>query len=190
MLTGGQTAERLYTYWSEKNTLPWSKVHFLFGDERCVSPEHSESNYALVMKTLFSSGLPAGCQVTRMHAESSDKETAAKEYGDRIPGMLDVLLLGLGQDGHIASLFPHNTALENNETDVLPVEGPTSPHERLTITPGVISRADSVFLLATGEKKGRILGKALKSPEDFIALPVCLTMQGTWLLDDAAQQQL
>jgi len=186
MLTGGNTAERLYNYWAKSSTLPMEHMHFLFGDERCVPPDHADSNYALVRSALFTNGEPSGCKITRMEAENPDRDAAARKYEQIIPKEVDILLLGMGVDGHIASLFPYSAALRSTDRTVLSVMGANCFHERLTITPTVIVNAKAVFLLAMGEEKGRVLVEAVKSPEDYMSLPVRLTLGGTWLLDDIA----
>jgi 6-phosphogluconolactonase len=186
MLTGGTTAQPLYAHWAQISSLPLKSIRFLFGDERCVPPDHADSNYALVMNVLLAKGVSSGYSIARMEADNLDREAAAKSYEGMIPEVIDVLLLGMGTDGHIASLFPHDPALRSKQRKVVPVVGPKPPHERLTITPRVIAQARSVFVLATGAEKGRVLAEALKSREDFISLPVRLTLGGTWILDDEA----
>jgi 6-phosphogluconolactonase len=187
MLTGGNTAEYLYRQWAKSSPFPLERICFLFSDERCVPPDHADSNYAMVMRTLLVYGTPPGCSVTRMQAENPNRETAAKAYEKLIPETLDILLLSVGMDGHIASLFPHDPViLRSRERKVVPIKGPKPPNERLTITPKVIARAKSVFVLAKGEGKGKVLVEALKSNEDILSFPVCLTMGGTWLLDAEA----
>ena len=190
MLTGGQTVERLYQYWAESSALPLSQLKFWFGDERCVSPDHADSNYALFVNTLFMSGVPSNCKVMRMEAERSDRKCAAKEYAQQLPEALDILLLGMGPDGHIASLFPHSPLLQSSSESVVPVTGPKPPFDRLTITPQVIERARSVFLLATGKEKGTVLAEALQASDDYQTLPVRLTINGTWLLDSDATEAI
>jgi 6-phosphogluconolactonase len=189
MLTGGNTAERLYHEWAKSSTLPLEHICFLFGDERCVPPGHADSNYALVMKTLLANEVPSGCSIARIVAENPDREAAARAYEKLIPKVVDIILLGMGADGHIASLFPHSPALCSTCESVVPVTGPKSPHERLTVTPRVIARARSVFLLVTGKEKGRILAEALKPSANVLSIPVCLVLGGTWLLDDEAASQ-
>jgi 6-phosphogluconolactonase len=126
-----------------------------------------------------------------MEADDPDREAAARRYGDALPNKVDVMLLGVGEDGHIASLFPGSEALQEVSRRVLHVVGPKLPHERLTITPPVIVNAKSVFLLATGKEKALILALALSSMENIASLPVRLSCSGTWLLDaDAAEQVL
>jgi 6-phosphogluconolactonase len=184
MLTGGRSAERLYAGWAGLLSFQqMTGVQFYFGDERCVPPSHAESNYGMAIRTLFYRGVPAGCSVFRIEAEYPDRESAAKAYEKLLPEMIDVLLLGMGTDGHIASLFPHSPALRETQRTVVPIRGPKPPSERLTITPKVIASARSIFLLATGEEKGRVLAKSLNTPEDSMALPVCLTLNGICLLD-------
>lgn len=190
MLTGGRTAERLYKCWADTDILPLKGLRFLFGDERCVPPDDVDSNYALVMNTLFEKGVPSGCSIARMEAENPDQEASAKAYEILIPEEIDILLLGMGADGHIASLFPNSSALLAEERLVLPIRGPKLPFERLTITPKVIARSKLVFLLVTGKEKGIVLAEALRPESDFISLPVRLTLAGTWLLDTEAGCQI
>lgn len=190
MLTGGNTAERLYNYWAKTSALPMESMRFLFGDERCVPPDHADSNYALVMRTLLAKGEPPGCEIIRIAAENADRDAAARKYEELLPQEIDVLLLGMGVDGHIASLFPYSEALRSTDRAVLPVAGANLHHERLTITPRVISNARAIFLLAMGEEKGLVLAEAIRSPADFMSLPVRLALGGIWLLDDAAASQL
>jgi len=139
---------------------------------------------------LVAKGVPTGCSIARMEAENPDRKAAAKAYEKLLPEAIDVLLLGMGTDGHVASLFPHSSVLKSTHRSVVPVTGPKPPHERLTVTPKIVTRARSVFLLATGTEKGRVLALALESPEDFRPLPVRLTLGGTWLIDGAAERQM
>jgi 6-phosphogluconolactonase len=105
-------------------------VRFYFGDERCVSPDHPESNYGMAMRTLFKQGVPKGCSVFRMEADGSDREAAALQYSEMLPDKIDLLLLGVGEDGHIASLFPGSEALQEVARCVMPIIGPKAPNER------------------------------------------------------------
>jgi len=190
MLTGGRTAQRLYEFWAQASDVSFDRMYFYFGDERCVSPDHADSNFGLVMKTLFSGGVPSGCTIERMEGENSDREAAARTYERLLPPTMDVLLLGMGEDAHIASLFPGSEALRQTDRSVVPTVGPKPPYERLTITRKVITDSTSVFLLVTGEKKGEALQKVLESPENFMSMPACLTLGGTWLLDHEAGSRL
>jgi len=184
MLTGGRSAAQLYEAWAGLPEFGQLRdVHFYFGDERCVPPDHPESNYGLAMRTLFKHGVPPTCKVTRMAAEQADREAAAAVYETQLPGNLDVLLLSVGEDGHIASLFPHSPALLETRRRVVPVSTPKPPLERLTVTPLVIAQADQVFVMAVGPAKAAVYRQAQTEPQDIAALPARLVLNAIWLLD-------
>jgi 6-phosphogluconolactonase len=184
MLTGGRNAVLLYQAWSELLLFQQLKdVSFYFGDERCVPPDDANSNYGMAMRSLFQRGVPADCSVFRMEADDPDLEAAALRYGDALPAKLDVILLGVGEDGHIASLFPGSAALHEKHRRVMSIIGPKPPHQRLTITPSVIAQAKYVFVLAAGAAKAAVLSDALQAPNDFDIMPARLVLNATWLLD-------
>ncbi len=184
LLTGGSLAKRIYSSWARRlDKYSLKNVNFYFGDERCVPPDHPESNYGMAAATLFKAGIPQGCAVHRMEAESNDLEAAADRYAALLPELVDILLLGVGEDGHIASLFPYSAALHENKRRVLPINGPKYPFRRLTITPPVILQARSAIILAAGSGKAAVLTEALRVPDNVEALPACLVTSRTWLLD-------
>ena len=104
-LTGGNTAKQLYQHWVVSQPWHHRKIKYYFGDERCVPPEHPDSNSGMVRQALFPEGIMKDCMVTRMEGELSNQEMAAKNYERMLPKALDVLLLSVRLDGHIASLF-------------------------------------------------------------------------------------
>ena len=118
-----------------------------------------------------------------MEAESDDLEAAAGRYATVLPELIDISLISVGDDGHIASLFPFSAALNETKRRVLPIFGPKQPNQRLTITPPVILQSHSTVVFATGTTKAAVLVEALRSPNNIDALPVLLTIGGTWLLD-------
>lgn len=184
LLTGGRSAERLYKAWSALPKFTQLRnVHFYFGDERCVPPGHAESVYGLAMRSLFQQGIPKDCTITRMHAEQLDREAAAEAYGKQLPSRLDVMLLSVGEDGHVASLFPHNSALLETRRRVVPVHAPKPPPERLTVTPLIITQAAQVFVMAIGSAKASVFRRAQSEPNDILALPARLVLNATWFLD-------
>jgi 6-phosphogluconolactonase len=186
MLTGGRSAERLYTSWADLPAFGRNaRVQFYFGDERCVPPDNKESNFGLAMRTLFKRGVPPGCSVIRMKVETSNCDVAALNYDSQLPKQIDILLLGVGEDGHIASLFPGSAALKITDHQVVAIKSPKPPHGRLTITPPVISRAKSVFVLASGSSKGQVLDKALQAEGDAHKVPASLVLNAIWLLESA-----
>jgi 6-phosphogluconolactonase len=125
-----------------------------------------------------------------MEAERSDRDAAAREYECLLPPRLDVLLLGMGSDGHTASLFPGSDALDELHRLVIPVVGPKPPRERLTITPPVIEAARKVAVIATGDDKAAMVARAIEGAFTPRAVPVQLARRGVWFLDRAAAAQL
>lgn len=184
MLTGGRSAEKIFLEWG---SLPafyqLTGVRFYFGDERCVSPCSSGSNYGMAFRTLFKSGVPPGCSIFPIKADDTDFEAAALRYAAGLPSEIDILLFGVGEDGHIASLFPGSAALQESRRKVVPVIGPKPYPARITITPIVIKQARSLFVFADGPCKAAVLAKALECPEDVATLPARLVLHATWFLD-------
>lgn len=182
MLTGGRSARALYAAWARSpDLLAIGNVDYFLGDERWVAATDDESNARMVMRDLFGGDVPPGCRFFPMATEG-DKESRARDYEKMLPERVDVLLLSVGEDGHVASLFPGGAALNEESRRVMPVTGPKAPHERLTITPPVIRAARSVFLLAQGKTKAELLGRVLAGGA-AASLPVALAMDATWLLD-------
>ncbi len=184
MLTGGRSAERLYQAWALLPDFARLKnTRFFFGDERCLPSDHVESNYGLAMRTLFKYGIPSTCEVRRMTVENIDQNAAAKAYEAQLPEELDVLLLSMGEDGHIASLFPNSSTLFETDRRVVCVRAPRPPFERLTITPPVIAKARQTYVLALGKVKASVYKQARMSPQDIALLPARLVFRATWFLD-------
>jgi 6-phosphogluconolactonase len=185
-LTGGRSAAALYSEWAKLpgfRTL--NNVFFYFGDERCVAPDHPESNFGLAMRTLFADGVPDGCSAIRMEAESEDREAASICYAKKLPSEVDVLLLGVGADGHIASIFPGDPAARERGRRVLAVVGEQPPAiPRLTITSSVVAEAKYIFVLAPGKSKSAVLRKAVCAPDHVDAFPARLTLRGEWFIDE------
>jgi 6-phosphogluconolactonase len=185
-LAGGRTPEPIYTELASASSLDWTRVDVFFGDERAVPPDHPDSNYLMVYRVLLSRVPVPAHQVHRMEAERSDRETAAREYERSLPPRLDILVLGMGPDGHTASLFPGSAALDERRRLVVPVIGAKPPPQRLTITPPVIEAARRVAVIATGEDKAVMVARALDGPLGPKEVPVQLARRGTWFLDRAA----
>lgn len=184
LLTGGRSAERLYKTWAERpEFMLFRNVNFYFGDERCVPPDHPDSIYGLTMRTLFQRGIPQGCTVSRMLAEKPDSVAAAKAYEQLLPSRPDLMLLSVGEDGHIASLFPNTTVLHETYKRVVSVCAPKLPHERLTVTPSVIAQTKNKFVMALGQEKADIFKQAQANPKDFASIPARLVLNATWFID-------
>jgi 6-phosphogluconolactonase len=191
-LTGGRSPRAIHAALiAQAGNLPWAKVQLTFGDERCVPPDHEDSNYRVAKETLIEpSGIPAG-NVFRMRGEI-DPETAAREYEDMLhafAGRLgeprythDLLLLGLGEDGHTASLFPGSPALDETTREVLPVIGPKPPPQRLSMTFPLINASHHVLFLVPQADKRAIAEAAVAGDQQYPASRVHGQECTTWLL--------
>jgi 6-phosphogluconolactonase len=165
-------------------------VEVYFGDERAVPPTDPASNYRMAREALLDRvGLPPE-RVHRMEADDLDLEAAAARYAALLPDPLDVLVLGMGQDGHTASLFPVSPALRESARKVVPARAPVPPIERLTITPPVIAAARRVAVIVAGAVKAPVVARVLRGPWRPEELPAQLARHGTWLLDRAAASAL
>jgi len=173
-LSGGRTPRGMYarlTLDPYRNLVPWPALHLFFGDERQVPPDHPDSNYRMVRESLLARApVPPG-NVHRIPAENPDAGAAARDYETVLSSFFrlkegqmprfDLVLLGLGADGHVASLFPGNEALrETSRLVAAPWIEPLKAH-RITLTPPVIRNAAAVLVLASGEEKAPALRRAL-----------------------------
>jgi 6-phosphogluconolactonase len=192
-LSGGSTPRPAYEALAAgplEEPVPWNRVHVFFGDERAVPPDHPESNYRMASEALLRRvSVPAG-NVHRMEAEAADAEAAAQRYAALLPGALDVLVLGVGADGHTASLFPGSPALRERSRRVVPARAPRPPERRLTITPPVIAAARRILVLAAGADKAEPVARALLAAGTPDEVPARLARDGVWFLDQAAARLL
>ncbi len=181
MLAGGGTPLPVYERLADQNDLPWQRIVLYFGDERCVPPNTSENNAFTAISRLFPGGVPQGVSVHRMCAEE-EPDKAAQAYESLLPAHIDILLLGMGDDGHTASIFPGSAALDEEQRRVMPVIGNKTPLQRLTITPPVIRQARHVLVMTQGEDKADAVRWALIDG----SVPAALAAGGDWLLDREA----
>ena len=188
-LSGGSTPRRAYELLAAESGLAWDRVDVYFGDERAVRSDDPQSNYRMVREALLDR-LAGAPRVHRMEAEAADLDAAARRYEEQLPERMDVLVLGMGADGHTASLFPGSPALHEARRRVVPVEAPASPPRRLTITPPVIAAARQVIVVVSGADKAASVARALEGEVDVDAVPAALAREGLWLLDRAAAGRL
>ena len=194
-LAGGSTPRPVYEALAEPpsvtmTAIPWDRVQIFFGDERAVPPGDPRSNFRMVSEALIRRlGLSPG-GVHRMEAEADDLQLAADRYAALLPAALDILVLGIGADGHTASLFPRSDAVHERARRVVPVRAPQAPEPRLTITSTVIRAARRVVVLAAGEDKAEAVARAIKSGAPAEQVPARLARDGVWLLDRAAASRL
>jgi 6-phosphogluconolactonase len=201
-LSGGSTPKALYQVLAGepwRRAVDWTAVELYFGDERCVPPDSELSNYRMALETLISKvPIPPG-NVHRMRGEI-DPEQAAKEYGQMLKEKFhdegpDVLLLGMGDDGHTASLFPGTKALEETHhrcvANYVPHDYiPAGTNWRITLTYPFINRSREVYILVTGAGKAKRVDEVLMGEQDINRLPIQGVQptagQVTWFLDVGA----
>ena len=179
VLAGGSTPRRCHELLSEME-IAWGRVTILFGDERCVPPDHADSNYRMARESLLDRVSPA--TVYRMPAELGPDE-GADLYAD-VVGMvapLDVVMLGVGEDGHTASLFPGHPGLQATGLAVGIRNSPKPPPERVTLTLTVLQAARRVIIVATGEGKADAVARAKRRE-----VPSGMIGGARWFIDRAA----
>lgn len=204
-LSGGTTPKVLYGLLATepyRDQIDWSQVEIFWSDERCVPPDSSDSNYQLAQEVLLSKIPISTNQIHRMPADKPDRDAASLEYTqemqrifgtDGIPSF-DLLQLGMGPEGHTASLFPHQPSLQEQQRLVMPVNVPKPPPPRLTFTPPLLNAAKHVLFLVTGADKADAVQAVLESayqPEEYPA-QIVRPPHGevTWMLDTAAAGKL
>lgn len=170
---------------------PWQKVQLTFGDERCVPPDHEDSNFRVARESLLDPLRLNNGNVFRIRGEI-DPATAAHEYEDKLQAVAarfgeerythDLLLLGLGEDGHIASLFPGSPALDEETRNVLPVNGPKPPPQRISMTIPLINHSRHVLFLVAEAAKRSVAEAAIAGDASYPAARVRGREQTTWLL--------
>lgn len=196
-LAGGATPRGLYTLLASPELcrrLDWTRVRLYFGDERCVAPDHPDSNYRMVRESLLDA-LPAAPQVHRITGELAPEQAAADyaaQLAAHLPdGVFDLALLGLGPDGHIASLFPGSGALDEPQAPVAALYVPHLDAWRISLTLPLLNRARHLLLLVSGAAKAAVVRQALR--DATAGLPVQrLRPRGAleWFLDAEAAARL
>jgi len=202
-LSGGQTPRQLYrllatTY---RAAIPWRKVHLFWGDERYLPPEDPRSNYHMAKETLLDHIPVPHDQVHPMPTLVPLIEEAAEAYEETLMSQFtgqwprfDLILLGMGANGHIASLFPHNAALEEEARVVTAVRAESEIPLRLTLTLPAINHAANVWFLVAGREKASAVALAFTEPVSIADSPASgvRPLDGTlvWWLDEAAASGL
>ena len=163
--------------------LSWEKIEWYMGDERCLPVGHAERNDTMVSKTLFNGQGPSKKQFFPIKAELG-AEKAAKDYQAQIEAFdaLDIVILGMGEDGHTASLFPNNKALTKQDSVVAVFNAPKPPEERVSLGLNTLIKAKYRIVLAAGEDKKSALQKLTMCEK----LPIALIGPKHWFLDHAA----
>lgn len=200
-LSGGHTPAKMYALWADQyaKLTPWDRVHIFWSDERYVPADDLLSNYRMTRETLLSHVPIPSANVHPYATNLPQPEKVAEAYeadlrkffGTKEPEF-DAQLLGLGVEGHTASLFPGSRALDEKKKWVLAVQAPAVPAERLTFTPVVLNRGRNTFFLASGEDKREILTKLRNEPDSqpskYPAARIRPPGRVLWFLDQAASR--
>lgn len=195
---GGSVAERFLPAMAGED-IDWSLVDLFFCDERCVPPQSADSNFAAVERLLLAPLGPGGPRVHRMAGEDPEPARAARNYASTLrfvlgsPPVLDVALLGVGEDGHVASLFPGRALLHMTDPPVLVEDdSPKPPPIRLTLSLDVLAGAREVVVAAFGAPKAAAVAEALQDPASELPLALLLhrAPRATVMLDEEAASLL
>ncbi len=204
-LTGGTTPGEAYSLLGSepiRSQIDWQLVHIFWGDERCVPHTDPESNYYLAQETLFDKVAIPKSQIHPVPADQPDREAASQSYSAEMQSTFgtnevprfDLIHLGMGPEGHTASLFPHQDSLHEEHRLVMPVSVPKPPPDRLTFTPPLLNAARNVLFLVSGSEKADALHAILEGeyqPDEYPAQIVRPTNgEVVWMLDRAAAQKL
>lgn len=204
VLSGGSTPKYIFNYLSanHKTTIEWNKIKFFFGDERCVPPDNNESNYKMAYESLLSKLSIPEENIFRIKGEYKPDDEA-KHYSDLITSKVilknglpqfDLIMLGLGEDGHTASIFPDQMNLLNENKICSVATHPKTKQQRITLTGGTINNACNIVFIVTGKNKSKIVDDLLNHKQDSINYPANfinpLNGKLFWLLDEEAASLL
>jgi 6-phosphogluconolactonase len=203
-LSGGSTPREIFRYLAEnyKEKIDWAGVKLFWGDERCVPPTSDESNYKMTSENLIKKiNIPAS-NIYRIEAEK-DPEEEAKRYSNQVIRLLphrmgtprfDLVMLGLGEDGHTASIFPGWIHLFNSKKLFEVIRHPGTGQIRITATGKLINNAKEVCFLVTGESKAERVAQIIEKKPGWEKLPASLILPDhgklIWMLDGPAAQML
>ncbi len=197
-LAGGGTPRPIYQKLASPplvERVAWDKLHLFWGDERCVPPEHESSNYKMVAAALIDHVPIPAQNVHRIEGELA-QDDAAKAYIDALGHKpIDILLLGMGGDGHTASLFPDMPNMADASPRVIPAKGPVAPHQRVSLSMGAINEAHTVYFLISGDGKAARLAEVLQQIKAGApVLPAAHVQPSSgrlvWLVDTGASKQI
>jgi 6-phosphogluconolactonase len=202
-LSGGSTPKLWFDLLADAYTqnLPWEELLFFWGDERCVPPEHPDSNYGMTREHLLEKVPVPGEHVFRIRGEAEPQEEASR-YGDllrgRLPGKdgtpcFDLVVLGLGDDGHTASIFPHEMSLWDASEPCVVATHPQTGQHRISISGKIINNARQVVFLVTGENKAVRIRQIHQKLSGYEELPASRVAPRSgrllWMLDNAAASE-
>lgn len=199
-LSGGSTPELLYSVIADRfsHSADWKTVRFFWGDERCVPPGDIESNYGMARRCLLDKIKIPGSNIHRIRGENdplfevirySGEVRTNTRSGDGFP-VFDLVILGLGEDGHTASIFPSDISSLDSDNICEVAFHPVTMQKRITLTGRVINNADRITFLVTGKKKAGIIGKIINKRSSGQNIPAAriVPVHGVlkWLMDEEA----
>jgi len=199
-LSGGSTPQLLFDILAAdyKKAIDWSKMHFYWGDERCVPPTDKDSNYVMTKAHLFDKIGIQEANIHRIHGENDPKQEAQRHsheikknvtHSDGLP-RFDLVMLGLGTDGHTASIFPHEMELLKTTDTCVVATHPESGQKRISLSGPVINNAKAIAFLVTGASKHEKVREILKHRGKYRTYPASHIKPGNgvlyWFLDEAA----
>lgn len=199
-LSGGNSPKGLFKKISQKyaDQIPWERIHFWWGDERCVAPTDEQSNYKMTVDYLLSNILIPEENIHRIKGESKPEEEAirySKDLEETLNSrgkdpVFDLIILGLGDDGHTASIFPDQLELFEHEQSCAVAQHPLTGQKRITITGNVLNNANQIFFLVTGENKAVRVSEIMNDSEAAKLLPAYYISPANgeliWFLDEQA----
>lgn len=201
-LSGGSTPKIIFEELSKnyKDKFDWNEIHFYWGDERCVPPDDTESNYGMTKKYLLDHINIPRENIHRIKGEN-DPVIEAERYSDEIKILVnsknglpnfDLVMLGLGEDGHTASIFPDQMNLLHSEKICEVATHSSTGQKRITITGKVINNSRAVTFLATGERKSETLKKVLKEKDERLPATYIQPFNGSlkYFVDESAARLL
>ncbi len=205
-LSGGSTPRRLYELLASEpwvKQMPWGKTHIFFGDERCVSQTDAQSNFKMINDVLLSKVAMPKSNIHAPVGQDSNPEESAREYEQQLAAffanenpVFDLVLLGLGPEGHTASIFPNSPAVGEKQKSVMAYRVDDAHGWRLTMTLPVINAARHIMFLVAGSEKQDIVGQIFSRTTNGHEIPATLVEPSTsvgmlsWYMDEAAAQKI
>jgi 6-phosphogluconolactonase len=200
-LSGGSTPKAIFEVLAKDyaKSIDWTKIHFFWGDERCVAPTDPESNFGMTREYLFDYVKTRGVNIFRVKGELQPQEALAdyiRLIDENVPKLnglphFDIMLLGMGDDGHTASIFPHQIELWNSAATCALAQHPESGQNRVTLTGNVINNSQQIFFLVTGSNKADKVDEIINQKGNYKHYPAALVdaNKTIWLMDaDAAKK--
>ncbi|MCW3789605.1 6-phosphogluconolactonase [Plebeiibacterium sediminum] len=199
-LSGGSTPKAIFDELAlnYKDKIDWNKIHLYWGDERCVPPSDSESNYKMTYDHLLSKVNFPEENIHRVKGELNVNE-ACNDYIDEIEKTVnkvndlpqfDIVILGMGADGHTASIFPYQIELWDSEEICVPAKHPESGQERVSFSGKLINNAKEIYFLVTGIDKAEKVAEIINQKNTYQSYPASLVKTPLWFLDEEAASQL